>query len=195
MNERAGSEPAPSPNGPRRVIVVFGAPVSDEGVPSRTLIRRVRAAEHAVRHRPDALLIVTGGAVTSRVPEAQVMRRMLIERGVAADRILLEDTARNTLESSCRTAELIAGIVGPVEVLVASSYYHVRRCRILLHLAGIDTAGTITPRGEHATMTRAEAAKMHVREALALLWGIARLAFGACQPGAEGLRQRRTTEE
>ena len=118
-------------------MIVFGAAVRPDGSPSGTLRRRIRAAAMAGNARPLRYL-VTGGLVRHPPAEATVMRRLLLELGVADDRILIEDRARNTRQSASLCASILRrrGDVG--DVLLCSSRYHLPRCRLLLRLNGID---------------------------------------------------------
>ena len=62
------------------------------------------------------------------------MARLLRGMGVPSERILLEETGTDTL-SSVRAVVRLVRDVGPV--YVATSGYHLPRCRMLLRLAGI----------------------------------------------------------
>jgi hypothetical protein len=81
-------------------LVIFGAAVrADGGSPSGSLRRR---CENAVRISHDyaaACFLVTSGVGRHGPAEALVMRDLLVERGVAPARIVLETAARDTLES------------------------------------------------------------------------------------------------
>ena len=118
-------------------LIVFGAAVRPDGSPSGTLRRRVRAAAAMLENSRPVRFLVTGGPVRHPSAEGVVMRRLLMEMGVAEDRILVEDRARNTRES----AKLCAAILGRrddvAEVLLCSSRYHLPRCRMLLRLNGV----------------------------------------------------------
>jgi len=63
------------------------------------------------------------------------MARLLAGLGVKADRILVEDSATDTLSSVRAVRLLLAGHRG--KVFAASSGYHLPRCVVLLWLAGV----------------------------------------------------------
>ena len=76
------------------------------------------------------------GAIGRHGPsEASLMATMLREFGVAADHIVLEETATDTLSSAVACARLLAGCPGPVRL--ASSFYHLPRCLMLMRMAGV----------------------------------------------------------
>lgn len=118
-------------------IVIFGAAVRPDGTPSGALRDRVGAAVRFGRRLlPEPVFIVTGAQGRFGPPEADVMAELLMDRGVRAERILLERTGRNTLRSALAVAALLKG--QDVPVYAATSAYHMPRCVLLLGLAGLD---------------------------------------------------------
>lgn len=118
-------------------IVIFGAAVRPDGSPSGALRDRVGAAvRFGSRLLPRPIYIATGAQGQYGPPEADVMARLLADRGVPPDRIILERTGRNTLRSAVAVAALLKG--KRVPVYAATSAYHMPRCVLLLGLAGLD---------------------------------------------------------
>jgi len=122
------TEPANPP-----VIVIFGAAVRRDGQPSGAMLDRVRTA-YRDGEAMGAVYMPTGGAGRHGPAEAEVMADLLRQRGVVPARIRLEPTGRNTLRSVRACARLLRGFDGVV--FAASSAYHLRRCVMLLRLAG-----------------------------------------------------------
>lgn len=126
-------------------IVIFGAAVHADGSASGSLRRR---CENAVRHGgsgADGPVYLASGGVGRHGPaEARVMRDILLERGVAAARILLECEARDTLESVrlCSRMLRARGLAGRVRV--STSSYHRLRCAWLFRLAGFESTALPT---------------------------------------------------
>ena len=118
-------------------IVIFGAAVLPDGKPSGALRRRVETALAQARGQTDTWFIPSGGIGRHGPSEASVMASVLRESGVPDNRILLEETARDTLSSVLAVKQLIRreGLAGPV--LAATSAYHLPRCLLLLCLAGM----------------------------------------------------------
>lgn len=117
-------------------LIIFGASVRPDGSPSGTLRRRVQGAIVAGRGATNARYLPTGGAGANGFVEADVMRQLLIESGIAPDAILSERKARDTLES-VRFCDAILRTAGDVtEVIPCTSRYHVPRCVALLRLLG-----------------------------------------------------------
>ncbi len=117
------------------VIIIFGAAVRPGGRPSGAMLGRVEAALACAARLGDATFMPTGGQGRFGKPEAEVMRDLLLQAGVSADRIEPEPTGTNTIRSVLACACLLRGHRGPV--YVATSAYHLARCVLLLRLAGI----------------------------------------------------------
>lgn len=97
----------------------------ENGKPTGDLLARLNTAQAYLEKYPDAKLILTGGnADASGRTEADVMHEILSERGVAEDRMILEDQAESTKDNFRNTAKLI----DPAEpVVLISSSYHMDR--------------------------------------------------------------------
>lgn len=152
------------------VILVFGAGLRPDGTPTLTLARRVEAARSfGERLTPPPLYLPTGGIGRHPPAEAVAMATSLRASGIPASRILIEDTARDTLQS----VRLCAGILhrrrhaGPV--FAATSAYHLPRCLVLLRLAGVPAHPVPPPRhpASHAFLRRW---RWRLREIPALPW-------------------------
>jgi len=118
-------------------ILIFGAAVRSDGKPSATLRRRVEAALAAAKGYPDVRFIPTGAVGRFGPSEASVMAALLRKSGVRSEKIVLEETGRDTW-SSVRAIYRLLREQGPFEhVMVATSGYHLPRCVTLLCLLGI----------------------------------------------------------
>lgn len=71
------------------------------------------------------------------------MRDLLLEAGVAADAILVEDQAQNTQQSAIFCAGMLRRRDDIGAVVVCTSRYHMVRCRMLLRLNGIRTGAGV----------------------------------------------------
>lgn len=130
------------------VIVVLGASIDRDGSPGPTLIRR---AEHGValtRQGAATVLLLAGGN-----GEAEAMRYLALEAGVAESAILLERSSRNTFENAREVAR-IAREHGWDHMMLVTDPWHMPRARMLFELAGLrvapascDWAGSWTTRG------------------------------------------------
>jgi uncharacterized SAM-binding protein YcdF (DUF218 family) len=114
------------------LIVVFGAALDECGRPGVPLARRLRLVLAEATADPEALVIVSGGAVRGRPAEAPVMRDWLVAEGVDASRILVEPDARSTSENARYCAALVARHPGVRRVTLVTERFHVLRSRVLL---------------------------------------------------------------
>jgi len=89
-----------------------------------------------------------------------------VAAGIAAARILVEPTARDTFQSALRVREMLAGREDVARLVVVSSAYHLRRCRLLLRLAGlpVEAAALPAPGAEARRVGRGRWLWMRLRE-------------------------------
>jgi uncharacterized SAM-binding protein YcdF (DUF218 family) len=114
-------------------VVIFGCPSRPDGRVSPALRRRLERGLDAARQDPDAVVIVTGGAIAGPA-EAPVMRAWLVARGLDPERVTVEDRARSTIEN----ALLVTPILRDLEVdrvTLVTSRFHLQRAAVLLRLA------------------------------------------------------------
>jgi uncharacterized SAM-binding protein YcdF (DUF218 family) len=154
------------------VIILFGAGVRPDGTPTLTLTRRIDAARRFGESLPDPPLYMPTGGIGRHGPsEASVMRAALLSAGVPDERILVEETARDTLDSIYACRRLLRGLGHQGPVFAATSAYHLPRCVILLRLAGIK-ARPVPPPPEPAAHSVLRRWHWRLRELPALPWDV-----------------------
>lgn len=150
-------------------IVIFGAAVRADGSASGSLRRRCEHAAALAASWPDAWWLATGGLGRHGPAEALVMREVLVSLGVPAARVLLEDQARDTLQS-VRLCSTILRSRGDVDaVLACSSGYHAPRCALLLRLAGWPARAT-APTSDRRCLGTAKWLRYLLKECIATPW-------------------------
>ena len=101
---KAQEQPAPKD---LQVIVVLGARAYGD-VPSWILEQRLYSAHQYLVDNPGTDVIVSGGQGPGESqPEAWTMRNYLLARGIAPERILVEDASADTYENFCNSIEII----------------------------------------------------------------------------------------
>ena len=115
---------------PAGAIVVLGCPAEPDGSISPHLRARMDAALALYRQGLAPLLLVSGGAVRTALPEAAVMRQYALRQGVPDDALLLEDRSRNTLENM-KFSHALLQERDVRQVLVVTTRFHTRRAAIL----------------------------------------------------------------
>lgn len=118
---------------PVAAVVVLGAGVNGTA-PSLSLEVRLEAALDYIADKPDIPIVVTGSQGPGEdISEAQCMADWLMDRGVAAERILLEDQADNTEENIKFSQAMLRnkGIDTTANIAVVTSDYHLCRASLL----------------------------------------------------------------
>ena len=94
----------------------------ENGKPTGDLLARLDTAQAYLEKNPEAHLILTGGnADESGRTEAAVMRDILADRGVADERMILEDRAETTKDNFRNTLQILDPR-SPI-VLISSNYH------------------------------------------------------------------------
>ena len=129
---------------PAGAVVVLGA-AQYNGRPSPIFESRLRHAVDLFRTGDYRFLMVTGGKQPGdTTTEAAVARQFAIKQGVPADRILMEDHGRNTLESLDAVRSTLAGQSIHDAVFVSDRSHMLRVLRMAADL-GITAYGSPTP--------------------------------------------------
>ncbi len=124
-------------------IVVLGAKVNGTE-PSRILAQRIDAAEAYLHANPDSVAVLSGGqGADEGISEAQCMCNVLTQRGIAPERLLLEESSTSTMENLQFSLELLEKTTGsrPETVGVVSSEFHLFRAAMYARGLGIRTVG------------------------------------------------------
>lgn len=121
--------------------VILGCAVRSDNAPSATLDLRIRHAAHLHRTGRVIRICATGGAGRHGPAEAHVARNRLIELGVPATDIVIEDTSRTTFENLINSLPMIG--TGPV--ILVSSRWHLPRARLMALIIGLDATSSGPP--------------------------------------------------
>ena len=114
-----------------RTLIVLGCQVRGE-TPSLHLYYRIEAAADYLKAHPDCVAVLSGGQGSGEeITEAECMYRGLTARGIAPERLYLEDASTNTRENLIYSRELMEreGLTGPV-ALVSNSFHMYRALRM-----------------------------------------------------------------
>jgi len=130
------------------IYLIFGAAVRPDGSPSGTLKRRVETALRPAGGAKAHFYLCSGGVGRSGPSEAEVMRRLLLDSGVSPEDIIMDNNARDTLDTVRNARRILTerGLFGTI--VVCTSTYHQPRCVLLLRFAGLKTrpAGGLSDR-------------------------------------------------
>lgn len=124
-------------------IVVLGAKVNGTS-PSLSLSDRINAACTYLKENPDTIAILSGGQGNDEdISEAQCMFQQLTKRGIAEDRLWLEDKATSTWENIKFSLDIIEEKSGtrPAAIGLLSSEYHLFRASLFAKDGGVEAIG------------------------------------------------------
>ena len=158
-----------SVRGDPRIMIILGCQVKPWG-PSILLQDRLDKALEYFEAHPDTV-IVTSGAQGADEPstEAAAMRDYLVERGIPAEQILLEERSTNTLENIRYSLDVLAehGYDVTADIAVVSNGFHLARVRMIWGrvCGGTYSLSTLAAPSSHMPSRL----KMYVREPLALV--------------------------
>lgn len=118
-------------------LLVLGAQLKGEDI-SRLLRYRLEAALKFHEQYPDATIIVSGGkGPLESCSEASAMKAWLVEHGVDAKQIIMEDQSRNTRENFAFSKKLLKK---DTMVSVISNDFHMYRANVLCKQNGMQCA-------------------------------------------------------
>ncbi len=137
-------------------VILLGGGISKDGkLPKSVIARGEKAAEYLNKHK-NAICVVTGGTLHFLpVAEAPELKRLLVQNGVEASRILVEDQALDTIQNFQYSCKMLADFEGVSQqqildsrIAVVTSYFHLRRAERLAKRMGftcIKGVGSETP--------------------------------------------------
>ena len=137
-------------------ILILGHRLEKDGSPSEDQIRRIDRAAAYWKENNASIVMPCGGLTPGqKQTEAEVMRTMLIARGVPEQVIRLEDRSRITIEN-VRNARALLG--EGKKVALVTSDYHLERALDDCRRAGLIAYGVAaeTPAGEYREQMFAE---------------------------------------
>lgn len=133
-----------NPEEPTDYLLVLGAKVNRNGVPSLILRNRIDAAYAYLTAHPDCTAILSGGQGPDEpITEAECMFHELVEQGIDPDRLWLEDKSTSTWENLKFTLALIEARTGrtPERIALVSNEFHLYRAELFAKEFGLETVG------------------------------------------------------
>ena len=147
---------------PPDVLLILGCRVRGSEPEPMLHMRAERAAQFLKQH-PACIAVCCGGIVhdDQQKSEAQAIREILLQNGISADRILLEDQSQTTYENFVNARRMLEenGIQADRPAFLSSDF-HLLRASLIGRLAGV-RAGTVA-----APSPQNEKLKNYLREAL-----------------------------
>lgn len=112
-------------------IVVMGYYLKSDGSMRDELYARLQVTLESAEKYPNAYILVTGGGTASeneKVTEASQMAKYLIRKGIAKERVIVEDDAKSTIQNAIYGCKILYKDYPQVKNLaVITSDYHIYR--------------------------------------------------------------------
>lgn len=124
-------------------IVVLGAALAAPGVAGPAVRRRVARGVALLAEGRAERLVVSGGLTAHPPAEALVMRDLALGLGAPAERVVLEDEARNTFENAVYAGRL-AREHGWRRMIVVTDPFHLPRALYVFRRLGLEVVGEAT---------------------------------------------------
>ena len=116
-------------------LVALGFQLNPDGTMREELIERLKVVLASSQKYHNALIVCTGGGTAADNPnatEAGMMARWLIDNGVDADRVIIEDHSLTTAQNAIYTFEILEKQYPQVkELAILSSDYHIATGNLL----------------------------------------------------------------
>ncbi len=122
---------------PKRVAIVFGARVWDDGTPSNSLYDRVLTGVELYRAGRVKKLLMSGDKTGENYDEPAAMKKMALELGVAESDIILDGDGKRTYDTCYRAKEIFE----VQKAILVTQDYHQPRALYLCNSLGIDSLG------------------------------------------------------
>lgn len=134
----------------RTTAIVFGAGLRRDGTPTLVLADRVAAAAALYRQGSVQSLLLSGSTRGQSYDEAEAMRTMAIDLGVASDDILIDKQGTRTLETCLRASQAF----GIRSALLVTQRFHLPRALVLCEALGIEADGVQADLSRYSTRSR-----------------------------------------
>ena len=122
-------------------LVALGFQLNPDGTMREELIERLKVVLASSQKYPNALIVCTGGGTAADNPnatEAGMMAKWLIDNGVDADRVIVEDHSLTTAQNAIYTFDILDKQYPQVKQLaILSSDYHIATGALLFEAEAI----------------------------------------------------------
>lgn len=153
--------------GEPQIMVVLGCQVKPWG-PSDLLRDRLNRALEYWEEHPELVIVVSGAQGPDEPStEARAMADYLMEKGVPAEKLLLEENSHNTIQNLTYSKQLLEeqGYDINKGVAIVSNGFHLTRTRMLAGWAGYENVSTLAAPSSHLPSRL----KMYIREPIAMV--------------------------
>lgn len=109
------------------LAVVLGGGTDPAGTLAPASVARAHRAAQLAHERPELAIIASGGPPAAARSEAELMRDVMVARGVAPARIAVEDESADTLDNAVLVSARYLRELEPRPLYVVTSPFHLER--------------------------------------------------------------------
>ncbi|WP_343637156.1 YdcF family protein [Fluviicola sp.] len=117
------------------IAVIYGNTVNEDGTLSERLKARLDRGIELYRDSLADVLFVSGGLGKEGFYEGTKMQEYLIEKGIPAQKIVVDNQGNNTKQT---TLNFIKKFGTEKSVVVVSQYHHISRAKLAFRKAGVE---------------------------------------------------------
>lgn len=122
-------------------LVALGFALMPDGTMKEELVGRLRVLKNCAEQYPNALIVCTGGGTAAEnkaVTEAGQMADWLLQHGIEAERIIVEDKSITTAQNAQLSYEILTNEYPQVtQLAIISSDYHIATGQLLFDAEAI----------------------------------------------------------
>lgn len=128
-------------------VVILGAAVRGKTM-TLALYQRMEKGLEYLNKYPNMKVVVSGGKGPGEdIPEAQAMKKFLLEHGISDKNIIVEDKSKNTMQNLKNTKSILEKLYGKqnFKIALVTSNFHIFRAKMLAKRAGFKVYGVPAP--------------------------------------------------
>ena len=118
----------------RHVIVILGYALAANGRPKPILIERMKQTLALYKLNPQSNIIASGGMPHGGLTEAYVIKEWLKKHGVPAEKIIIEDSSKDSVGNAFYSTKLLEKMKAE-SVTIVTSASHIRRALAVFSVA------------------------------------------------------------
>ena len=130
---------------PKRVAIVFGARVWNDGKPSNSLYDRVLTGVELYRAGRVGQLLMSGDKTGENYDEPAAMKKLATELGIPESDIVLDNEGKRTFDTCSRAKE----VFGVQKAVLVTQDYHLPRALYLCNSLGVESIGITANRRKY----------------------------------------------
>ena len=133
-------------------IIVLGCGLNSDGTPSHTLQNRLDGCIEYHTKNPDSYIVVTGAVSRfGNMTEGAAMKKYLVDKGINAEKILVDEKATNTRENFENSLQLLnSNEINKDNIAFVTNSFHIYRARHYALLAGFSDINVLSVKTDRA---------------------------------------------